>query len=127
MHSESAFPSMSDFAGITRMGDRQRLAVFGGRHDDDETPQNTSTRLAARFSLLTNAAVQALNALAADRALAQQAATMAALPGQRLSELRALYMTHERVLARVAVDKGNRPRAFESSEFLSADEEKRAA
>jgi hypothetical protein len=90
-------------------------------------PQNTSTRLAARFSLLANAVVRSVNALAADRALAQQAATMAALPRQRRGELRALYMAHERVLARVAVDKAARSRAFESSEFLSAYDEKRAA
>jgi len=69
----------------------------------------------------------AFNALSADRALAQRAATMAALPRQRLGELRALYLTHERVLASVAVDKGARARAFESFEFVSAYEEKRAA
>lgn len=90
-------------------------------------PQTTSTRLAARFSMLANAAVRTLNALAADRALAQRAATVAALPRQRLGELRALYMTHERALASVAVDKGERSRAFESSKFLSAYDEKRAA
>ena len=90
-------------------------------------PKNTSTRLAARFSMLANAAARAFNALSADRALAQRAATMAALPRQRRGELRALYMTDERVLASVAVDRGARPRAFESSEFLSAYEEKRAA
>jgi hypothetical protein len=90
-------------------------------------PQNTSTRPAARFSLLANAAVRSFNALAADRALAQRAATMAALPRQRRGELRALYMAHERALASVAVDQTARSRTLESSEFLSAYEEKRAA
>jgi hypothetical protein len=75
-------------------------------------PQNTSTRLAARFSMLTNAAVQALNALVADWALAQRAATIAALPRQPRGELRALYMAHERALASVAVDKTARSRTF---------------
>lgn len=57
----------------------------------------------------------------------QQCLADAALPRQRLDQLRALYMTHERVLVSVAVDRAARSRAFESSEFLSAHEEKRAA
>jgi len=52
---------------------------------------------------------------------------MAALPRQRRGELRALYMAHERALASVAVDQTARSRTLESSEFLSAYEEKRAA
>lgn len=90
-------------------------------------PQNTATRPAARFLMLANAAVRSFQALAADRALAQRAAAIAALPRRRLGELRALYMTHERVLASVAVDKTVRSRTFESPEFPSAYEEKRAA
>jgi hypothetical protein len=90
-------------------------------------PQNTSTRPAARLSMLANAAVRSFNALSADRALAQRAATMAALPRQRRGELRALYVAHERALASVAVDKAARSRTVESSAFLSTYEEKRAA
>ena len=90
-------------------------------------PQITATRLAARLSRLANTAVRIFNALTADRALAQRAATVAALPRQRLGELRALYMSHERVLASVAVDKGAQSGTFESSEFLPYYEERRAA
>ena len=68
-----------------------------------------------------------LNGIAADRALAQRAATMAALPRQRLGDLRALYMTQERALSTTAVNKGAPPRVFESSESLPPYEEKRAA
>ena len=68
-----------------------------------------------------------LNGIAADRALAQRAATMASLPRQRLGELRALYMTQEKALATTAVNKGAPPRVFESSEFLPPYEAKRAA
>ena len=38
--------------------------------------------------------MQALSDLAADRALAQRATAAAALPRQRLAELRGLYTTH---------------------------------
>ena len=68
-----------------------------------------------------------LNDIAADRALAQRAATMASLPRQRLGQLRALYTTQERALTTTAVTKGAPPRVFESSEFLPPYEEKRAA
>ena len=83
---------MSAFAGITRIESRQHLAVFRGLHyGEDEKPQDTSALFATRVLVLANAAVQEFNALAADRALAQRAATAAALPRQRLAELRALY------------------------------------
>jgi hypothetical protein len=92
-----------------------------------KNPHHTSARIAARILALANGVTRAFNALAADRTLAHRAATMAALPRQRLAELRALYMTHDRVLASVAVDKAARSKAVESSEFLRAYEEKRAA
>lgn len=87
-------------------------------------PQNTSMRLAARFWTLASTTVRTINALAADRALAQRAATMAALPRQRLGEVRALYTTTDRVLASVRIDKAARSTSFK---FLSDYEEKRAA
>ena len=90
-------------------------------------PQNTSTRLAGRFWRLASTAVRTINALAADRALAQRAATMAALPRQRLAEVRGLYTTPDSVLTSVRIDKAARSTAFESFEFLSDHEEKRAA
>lgn len=80
-------------------------------------PQNTSARLAARVLALASAATREINALAADHALAQRAAMMAALPRQRLAELRALYTTHDTMLANARVDKAARSTAFE---FLSA-------
>jgi len=43
--------------------------------------------------LLANGTIRAFDELAADRALAQRATAVAALPRQRLTELRALYMT----------------------------------
>jgi hypothetical protein len=89
--------------------------------------RNAPTRLTGCFLTLAHAAVRTLNALAADRALAQRAATMAAQPRERLAELRGLYTTHEPVLASVRVDKAALSAAVESSEFLSAYEEKRAA
>ena len=55
-------------------------------------PQDTSPRLTARVLLLANGAMRAFDELAADRALAQRATAVAALPRQRLTELRALYM-----------------------------------
>jgi hypothetical protein len=118
---------MSDLAGITRMGDRQRLAVFGSDMAKTRQPQDTSARLAARVLVLANAAIRTFDALAADRALAQLATTKAALPRQRLAELRALYTTHDPMLVSARVDKAARSTAFESFEFLSAYEEKRAA
>ncbi len=90
-------------------------------------PQNTSPRLAARVSMLAHAAVRALDVLAAERALAQRAAVAAALPRQRLAELRGLYTTSDLVLTSVRVDKAARSTAFEGFEFLSDYEEKRAA
>lgn len=77
--------------------------------------------------MLVSAGVRTFNALATDRALAQRAAVIAALPRQRLAELRALYTTHDTVLASVPVDKAERSAALESFEFPSAYEEKRAA
>ena len=90
-------------------------------------PQNTSTRLAARVSTLAHTAMRTLNALAADRALAQRAALTAALPRQRLTELRALYTTPDTVFASVRVDKAAQSVSFESYEFRSDYQEKRAA
>ena len=89
--------------------------------------QNTSTRLAGRFWRLASTVVRTINALAADRALAQRAATMAALPRQRLAEVRGLYTTPDGVLTSVRIDKAARSTAFESFEFLADHEEKRAA
>ena len=90
-------------------------------------PKNTSTRLAGRFWRLASTVVRTINALAADRALAQRAATMAALPRQRLAEVRGLYTTPDSVLTSVRIDKAARSTAFESLEFLSDYQEKRAA
>lgn len=82
--------------------------------------QDTSARLAARVLVLANATVRTFNALAAERALAQRAAITAALPRQRLAELRALYTTHDTMLTGARVDKVARSTAFE---FLSACDE----
>ena len=90
-------------------------------------PRNASPRLSGCFFTLAQAAVRTFNALAAERALAQRAAVMAAQPRKRLAELRRLYTTHEPVLASVRVDKAAPSSAFECSEFLCAHDEKRAA
>jgi hypothetical protein len=71
--------------------------------------------------------VRTINALAADWALAQRAATMAALPRQRLAEVRGLYTTPDSVLTSVRIDKAARSTSFKSSEFLPDYQEKRAA
>jgi len=83
--------------------DSATLTLEGSDMAKTRQPQNTSTRLAARFNLLARTAVRTFNALSADRALAQRAATTAALPRQRLTELRALYTTHDTVLACIRV------------------------
>ena len=90
-------------------------------------PPNTSTRLAGLFWRLASTAVRTISALAADWALAQRAATMAASPRQQLAEVRGLYTTPDGVLTSVRIDKAARSTAFESFESLSDYEEKRAA
>lgn len=89
------------------------------------TSQDASARLAARLRVVANGAVQAFNALAADRALAQRAAATAALPRQRLAELRALYTntTHDPIAAGARVDQAAGSAA---AEFHSACEETRS-
>ena len=58
-------------------------------------PHDTSAQLATRVLVLANGAMRAFNELTAERDLAQRAAAAAALPRQRLAELRALYTTHD--------------------------------
>lgn len=67
--------------------------------------------LATRVSILVDAAVRTVRKLADDGARAQRAATLAGLPRQRLSELRALY-TEEAIPVRSQVNRAARP-AFE--------------
>ena len=86
-------------------------------------PQDTSARFATRVLVLANAAVQEFNALAADRALAQRAAIAAALPRQRLAELRALYTAQAALPENARVHKLADSTAFE---FCSAYGETRS-
>lgn len=93
--------------------DSASLSLEGFDMPKAEKSRYAAAQLAARACVLANAAVRAFNALAADRALAQRAATAAALPRQRLTELRALYTTHESVPASARVDEAARSPAFE--------------
>ena len=62
-------------------------------------PQHMSALLTVRALMLANAAARAFNTLAAERALAQRAATMAAVPRERLAEVRALYTAQDESLS----------------------------
>lgn len=76
-------------------------------------PQDRSARLATRVLVLANGAMRAFNELAAERELAQRAAAAAALPRQRLAELRALYTTHDTPAASARIDRAAPSPVFE--------------
>ncbi len=79
---------------------------------------DTPARPGARVLVLANTTVRVCSALAADGALAREAAVKASLPRQRLAELRALYTAQETMPDGGRVDANTLPASAASTHDL---------